>query len=206
MKRIKRTSLFIWRNINELPRYPTYLLNAANRILFLLPFPVVGSLVTFPIVIGIPKHRQAFYYNGKYKAHVLKIQVCCDNKANLFWYSGPHLGRIHDIMLFPRYRPYLAINSALWADKAYCARDQYLLRWITPIKRTRAVRVLSQEQMLYIRVHSFYRVRVEHSIGTIQRFRVLSSVYRGNIMRSNPNVPTESEKAIRIIIHMNFID
>ena len=147
-----------------------------------------------------------FYYNGKYKAHALKIQVCCDNKANIFWYSGPHLGRIHDITLFRRYRPNLPINSALWADKAYCARDQYLLRLITPIKRTRAVRVLSQEQMLYNRNHSFYRVYVVHSIGSSQRFRILSSVYRENIMRSNPNVPTELEEAIRIRIHMNFID
>ena len=54
---------------------------------------VTCSLDTFPIYIQRPGQNQELFYNGKYKRHILKVQVICDNTANIIWYSGPHIGK-----------------------------------------------------------------------------------------------------------------
>jgi hypothetical protein len=62
---------------------------------------VTGSIDSFPICVVRPKSPawQRQFYNGKYKAHVVKVQAMCDHSGNIIWYSGPHLGVTSDVRL-----------------------------------------------------------------------------------------------------------
>jgi len=44
-----------------------------------------------------------------------QVQGVCDNRGNVIWYSGPHLGVTSDIKLFRENSPPLLTASACWA-------------------------------------------------------------------------------------------
>jgi hypothetical protein len=48
-----------------------------------------------------------------------QVQGVCDNRGNVIWYSGPHLGVTSDIKLFRENSPPLLDGELLLGDKAY---------------------------------------------------------------------------------------
>ena len=102
------------------------------------------------------------------------------------------------------YRSYNAPTTSeeiILADKAYCSNTSNLLQLITPYKRARN-RGLTNIQLRSNELHSFYRVTVEHAIGYLKRFNILSNRYRGKIFTRD--VP-EIEKVLKIIINLNYL-
>lgn len=68
---------------------------------------VTSCIESFPIVITRPDDAdwQTLTCNGKYGANVLKAQLVCDNKGTPIWFSGPHVGTLHDMTLCEMYPP-----------------------------------------------------------------------------------------------------
>lgn len=136
-------------------------------------------------------------YNGKYGGHVAKVQVVCDHRGSVMWWSGPHIGTIHDLNLYREYSPPLLPNEQLLADKAYVGGGPHL---IVPFKKYKAR--LSPEKKAFNKIHRWYRATVEHSIGFIKRFRILGAMYRGRLCHSQIHL----EHALKIIIHVCSFD
>jgi hypothetical protein len=132
---------------------------------------------------------------------VLKVQAICDHLGNIIWYSGPHRGTTHDLSLYADDHPNLEAQEQLLADKAYYGARGSNLGLVTPHKKP--VRsVLTRRQLAYNTVHRWYRSRIEHAIGFLKRFAILSNQYRGRI-----TTPTVSfiAKALKVIIHLNYM-
>lgn len=181
----------------------------------------VGAIDTAPIVIDRPNGAiQSKFYNGKYKQHVLKFQLVCNNIGELMFFSGPHFGVIHDLKLYENFPPPLDRGERLLGDKAYCAR-RHSPRLVTPKKRT-AAEALSPIEEKYNDYHGFHRATVEHCIGYVKRFRVLGGTYRGQISADGLNVDElcttgndaafrdgahcgDLQNALKIIIHVSNI-
>ena len=156
---------------------------------------------TFPIYISRPSSDQNLFYNGKYKGHVLKVQVFCDHQANIVFYSGPHLGCTHDVQIFYDNHSSITVNEKILADKAYCGNRAKQMGIIAPHKRT-INNGFSAEQSDFNAIHGFYRSRMEHAIGYLKRFSILSQRYRGRIIgQSCPNI----SKFVKVLIHLNYM-
>jgi hypothetical protein len=131
-------------------------------------------------------------------SHILKVQLVCDHHGCPVWYSGPHIGTTHDTTLYKQHPPPLIDNEQLLGDKGYQGCGSSV---IVPFKKRHGeVRIRGDKRAFNI-VHRWYRATVEHSIGYLKRFRILNSVYRGQLKRS----VKEIYLALNIIIHISAI-
>lgn len=145
-----------------------------NRTPHLFQNMLTGSIDTFPVIVSRPSNSKisSYLYNGKYKKHVLKIQMMCDHSATPCFLSGPHLGVINDITIFKNNPPLLDDHECIFGDKAYC--DKKLKdKIITPIKKTKQTQ-LSDNQNQYNKILGWYRSSIEHTFGYMKRFRIIS--------------------------------
>ena len=190
-------------NVNELDEALVSRNDNRNRIPSEVPQVAAATLSvdTFPIYINRPSRDQSLYFNGKYKAHILKVQVFVDNRGSICHYSGPHVGSQHDVGLFYRYRPTLPENEKILADKAYCGRVARSMGIVAPIKNRRNSNLTGEEQA-FNSIQRFYRSRVEHAIGFLKRFSILSHRYRGRVV--GERYPLIS-KILKILIHLNYM-
>jgi hypothetical protein len=73
-----------------------------------------------------------------------QVQGVCDNRGNLIWYSGPHIGVTSDIKLFRDHSPPLADGERLLGDKAYVGLRG---RVIAPYKKKPGAAGLSERRL-----------------------------------------------------------
>jgi hypothetical protein len=167
--------------VDELAIQVMHRFDFSNRIPVVFSPMVTGSVDTFPWRVQRRKgyDKQHVLYQGKYKGHVVKFQGLIDNLGNWLWFSGPHPGSDGDGSLWKKYRPqWIVPDELVLADKAYCGAIFDSLGLVAPYKKpTGGSR--SKAQTAYNRVHTFYRVRMEHAFGYLKRFEILSRRYRG---------------------------
>jgi hypothetical protein len=133
---------------------------------------------------GNRQDNQKPYYSGKKKAHTLKSQIAVrpDGLIEAVSESVPG-GANHDLTLL-RQTGLLDLldteeEEAAMVDKGYdgIQNDYPDLRIYQPFKARRN-HPLTIEQKAYNRFLSRYRIVVEHSIAQMNRFQVLSQVFR----------------------------
>ena len=189
--------------IDELNKPFQQRISPNNRLPRIFPSNITGAIDTFPIRIYRPKKKLLVKatMNPKYKSCVLKVQVMVDHTGNIIWFSGPHLGTISDIELWRRYKPKnkLYNNELFLADKAYIGSQDC----ITEIKKYKS-RDLTDVQKAWNRIIQWYRSSVEHGIGYVKRFKILSDKYRGRLEKDEEAI-TRLGKIVKICIHASTI-
>jgi hypothetical protein len=132
---------------------------------------------------GRPPHEQQKpYYSGKKKAHTLKNEVGVrpDGLLQAVSQSVPG-GATHDITLLRQTNllERLGPEEAAMTDKGYdgIGKDHPDVRIYQPYKARRG-HPLTEEQKAYNRHLSSYRIVVEHTLAQMNRFQVLSQVFR----------------------------
>lgn len=90
--------------------------------------------------------------------------------------SKPAPGRVHDLEVRRRGPP-LPSSSHVYADSGYQGLQGDHASIDIPYKKTKA-RPLTKDERAYNHALSRFRVRVEHSIGRLKSFRILSERYR----------------------------
>ena len=141
---------------------------------------IIGYVDSFPIYVRRPSKRQwqSALYQGKYHAWVVKIQGVCNVRGRPIFCSGPHAGTSADINLWRDFGPALTGDEVVLGDKAYRSKDVETV--IAPFKKKKNA-ALTQQQLDYNIVHSWYRSTVEHCFAQYKRFQVLAGVYRGHL-------------------------
>jgi len=158
----------------------------------IFPLYFTGMVDTVPIVISQPtkfSHRR-FFYNPKYKACVVKIQLVISFLGHIIYFSGPHLGITPDCKIWHENRPILEDDEWILGDGAYVAEAQIL----SPFRRS-PNQSLTEEQLFFNLLISHYRARVEH-INSLLKFH---GIYQGNF-RSSVDL-----LVIAVRIHLHFI-
>lgn len=193
---IKRRVLFLAAVINEVDQTWNRRFEEPNALPHVFDRTVTGCLDSFPIHVNRPvtSNWQKLMYNGKYKGHVMKVQAICDHHGSIVWYSGPHIGSIHDIKLWNLYGPRLSLGEKLLADKGYISSRNPEL--IVPYKNPSN---LTDDEKSFNRVLQWYRTTIEHSFAYIKRFTILSGCYRGKITVRDCHI----QAALKIIVHSN---
>lgn len=129
-------------------------------------------------------------YSGKQKRHTLETQfVTTRGRRGVVLHPAGHVpGRVSDLLLlrFSGVLHGVPEPTAVRVDRGYeGVESEYPdVRIEKPVKGRRAHRVTVLGKACN-RMQNSLRVGVEHMIGRVKRFRMLSGVYRGRVLRYN---------------------
>jgi len=123
-----------------------------------------------------PSRKQRCWYSGKKKRHTIKTEIVITEKGRIVSISKPAPGRVHDLEIRRRGPP-LPTSSHIYADSGYQGLQEYHSAIDIPYKKTKN-KPLTTEERDYNHALSSFRVRVEHRIGRLKVFRILSERYR----------------------------
>ena len=145
-----------------------------------------------------PKKNQEFYYSGKKKKHTIKNQVIIHlHTRRILSVSKTVEGKRHDKQLCKDDGMVLRAppGATCLTDLGYqgLKEDTPHLRVILPIKK-QCKKELSEMDKLTNRTISSVRVRVEHAIGALKYFQILTNRYRGRL--SSADLPFRNIAAL----------
>jgi hypothetical protein len=123
-----------------------------------------------------PARKQRCWYSGKKKRHTIKNEIIITEPGKIASVSDDAPGRVHDIEIRRRGPP-LPKDAHGHADSGYQGYQKDHPALEIPYKRTKK-KPLTKDERDYNHALSRFRVRVEHAIARIKRFRILSDRYR----------------------------
>jgi hypothetical protein len=113
------------------------------------------------------------YYSGKHRRHGMNIQVIADPAGRLIWASAALPGAAHDLTAARTHGIIDALTRAnvlTFADKAYQGAARPI---ITPYKKHKGRRRLTDWNKHFNRVHSGIRANGERANATLKRWKCL---------------------------------
>ena len=125
---------------------------------------------------------QKDYYSGKKKAHTLKSLVISSPDKQIRYLSNARIGKIHDYKfmkeVFPPDKNWFEIFN-IRVDLGFLGIvSDYLSKSINIPHKKSKKSDLTEEQKLENKAMSSERIVVEHSIGGLKRYRILSDRLR----------------------------
>ena len=126
--------------------------------------------------------KQRKYYSGKKKRHTVKTQVIIGTKDFKILKTNFSNGKKHDFRLFKESKPLILKDTLVQTDTGYQGIQKIHPNSNIPFKRKRNTK-LSKEEKLHNRQLASKRIFVEHVIGRLKRFKVISERYRNRRRR-----------------------
>jgi hypothetical protein len=132
------------------------------------------------------KTKRNAHYSGRRKRPTKKRQVIVTSSGLILDQSPSVPGRVHDWKLFqshydgmPRLGP-LFESVVTYVDSGYQGIEPFLPRCrIRIIQRARRNRPLREKEKRRNSLRSSHRIRVEHAISRIKKYRIAADIYRG---------------------------
>jgi IS5 family transposase len=123
-----------------------------------------------------PRKKQRCWYSGKKKRHTVKNEIIITEAGRIVAVSDDAPGRVHDIEVRRRGPP-LPDNAHAYADGGYQGYQNDYPSLEIPYKKSKN-RPLTKDQKDYNHALSRFRVKGEHAIARMKRFRILSDRFR----------------------------
>jgi DDE superfamily endonuclease/Helix-turn-helix of DDE superfamily endonuclease len=123
-----------------------------------------------------PSRKQRCWYSGKKKGHRIKNEIIVTEKGKIVSASDSTPGRVSDITVRRRGPP-LPKGARAYADSGYQGLQDEHPDIDIPYKKSKH-HPLTRDEKDYNHGLSRFRVRVEHKIAQIKRFRILSDRFR----------------------------
>lgn len=128
-----------------------------------------------------PREKQRKWYSGKKKRHTIKHQVVAakarerEERIRIKAVSPGYYGKTNDKKIYDKSKIIEPSGVPKYGDSAYMGTGM-----IVPKKKPRGGE-LTEEEKEYNRIHASLRIRVEHAIGKIKIWRILSERYRNRL-------------------------
>jgi len=123
-----------------------------------------------------PERKQKSWYSGKKKRHCVKNEIITTEAGRIVSVSPSVPGAVHDITIRRRGPP-LPEKAHAYMDSGYQGYQDDHPAIDIPYKKPKKGKLPKQEKE-YNHALSRFRVRVEHSIGRMKKFRILADRYR----------------------------
>ena len=123
-----------------------------------------------------PKRKQKCWYSGKKKRHSIKNEIITSEAGRIVSVSKSAPGTVADITIRRRASP-LPKNARMYADSGYQGYQEDHPAIDIPLQKSKK-HPLTKDEKTYNHALSRFRVRVEHAIGRMKRFRILADRYR----------------------------
>lgn len=126
-----------------------------------------------------PKNQevQKSYYSGKKKRHTVKNNVLANAQAKIAWLSATCQGRQHDKKIADESQLTLPHDSRLYQDTGFQGFALPGVIILQPKKKPRGGQ-LTAEETERNREIARVRIRVEHAIGGVKRYRIVKDQLR----------------------------
>lgn len=135
-------------------------------------------------IIQRPKKNQKKQYSGKKKATTRKNVVMADEKKNILYLSPTKAGRRHDKRLTDKESliAHIPKSVGIWADSGFQGIQKQHPNVCIPKKGTKRYPLTDAEKKENTLISSI-RMRVEHAIAGIKRYRSVSDKFRNRLGR-----------------------
>ena len=135
-----------------------------------------------------PKKGQKAFYSGKKKRHTNKTEIRLipggkKGKARIVHVSKTRPGATHDFAVYKGELP-IPKDTRAFGDSGYQGLDKLHAQTEIPFKDSKE-NPLNCEDKAYNHALSRFRVQVEHIIGQLKTFKILSERYRNKNKRYN---------------------
>jgi hypothetical protein len=123
-----------------------------------------------------PEEQQE-YYSGKKKCHTVKNLLVIDETCQICFLSATYEGKAHDKSLADLEGYRLPSGSCLYQDSGF---QGFVLAGVTiaqPKKKPPGGELTPLEKSMNRRISSI-RIRIEHAIGGVKRFRIVKDKIR----------------------------
>lgn len=130
-----------------------------------------------------PKRGQKRWYSGKKKRHCIKNEIITTEAGRIVSVSKSAPGTVADITIRRRGPP-LSETAHAYMDSGYQGYQDDHPAIDIPYKKPKKGKLTKQEKE-YNHALSRFRVRVEHTIGRMKKFRILADRYRYPRLRHN---------------------
>ena len=133
-----------------------------------------------------PKNRtkRKTHYSGKKKRHTVKNQITINLKGEII-HKPPHsLGRRNDFAILKIKHPVLSEDIMVFYDLGYMGVEKDFPKQISilPYKRKKG-KELTISQKEWNKLQCNIRIKVEHAISKIKKFRISSDTFRNRLCR-----------------------
>lgn len=153
---------------------------------FIQKFPEVKDVfldaTERPIQRPKSQRRNKKFYSGKKKCHTRKNVILTDEKGKILLVSPTKTGRRHDKRLADKIDLIKKIPEevTIWADSGFQGIKENHFNSLVS-KRGKKNKPLSQEEKEENKVIASFRIRIEHSIGKIKRYKAYSDKLRNKL-------------------------
>jgi hypothetical protein len=124
--------------------------------------------------------EQKRFYSGKKKRHTLKHQLVVDRHGKVLAVSPAYPGKVHDKKVYDRSRVAVPPGAVRKGDLGYLGTALSI-----PHKKPKGGS-LTDEQKRDNRFHASERIVVEHVIGKMKGFKILSERFRNPVRTHTP--------------------
>jgi hypothetical protein len=133
-----------------------------------------------------PKNRQRRYYSGKKKRHTVKFQVIIDRKTETILCIEMYNGKAHDLTIFKE-TTRLHPDILVLADSGYRGIQKVHANTLSPLRHKEDIVKLNEKERAGYKAMnkqiSSKRMKIEHIIGRIKRFKIAAEKYRNRRRR-----------------------
>jgi translation initiation factor 1 (eIF-1/SUI1) len=136
------------------------------------------------------KTKRKKHHSGKKKAFTMKTQLITNRQGIILYLPRASPGRTHDYKVFKESNlaKLISKENKVYLDSGYqgVQKDFPDLNAVIPHKRTRNHKELSRSQKIQNTKQRKIRVKIEHTISRLKKFRVLGDIYRHSLQNYNP--------------------
>lgn len=122
-------------------------------------------------------HAQTTFYSGKRKRHTVKNNVLVNGSAKIILLTSTCEGKKHDKKIADETHLTLPKGSYLYQDTGFQGYSLPDVNILQPLKKPRG-RELTSVEKENNREISHIRIRVEHAIGGVKRYRIVKDQLR----------------------------
>ena len=152
---------------------------------------LIGDATEFPVRSPKDKKKRKSYFSGRKKRHTAKVQFITDKKERIYDVSASYPGRNHDkkVMGLEKTPDKIPRKSILRLDSGYekIQKEYPENRFVLPKKANRWQK-LNKTDHKKNKMNAKKRIKIEHIIGRLKHYKILSEVYRHNTAGHNRTV------------------
>jgi len=134
----------------------------------------------------INKERKKEYYSGKKKKHTIKTQLMVNNRGFIVHKVGHKKGRRHDYDIYKKNYPKTPKRVLNVVDLGYLGVENDFPERLSSIPNRKKRNLdLSQEEMESNINHSKKRIKIEHAICRLKKYRIFADIFRNKLRKYN---------------------
>ncbi|HEY6536092.1 MAG TPA: transposase family protein [Candidatus Nitrosocosmicus sp.] len=134
----------------------------------------------------VDKRKHKAYYSSKKKRHTIKTQLMVNNHCIVIHKLRYKKERKHDYDVYKKNHPITPKEIVNLFDIGYLGVETDFPEQLSalPYRKKRNLE-LSQEEKEYNKNHSRMRIIMEHAIGRLKKYRIMSDIFRNRLRKYN---------------------